>query len=209
MRLLPFVSHAEGSLIIGDSAIEIQEVDDGSAQNKSPANEQATLPQNNLLLASTSETVSPTSQNQLDQDKKFTYTDDRRQDPVVSSQMRGPLPPIVAQKGPEDVTDGDKKSRANHDYDLSNMNAPLKLDLTELNSHELDASKPIAGKVVDFELTPAGGHNKAKIKKKKKKKKEESMHKKWAKKKKSEKKAMEKKHKESMKKKKEEGELSF
>jgi len=68
--------------------------------------------------------------------------------------------------------------------------------------------KTIAGKIVDFELIPAGGHNKAKIKKKRGRKKFESekKFKKWGKKEKSEKKAMEKDHKESAKNKKEEGE---
>lgn len=204
IRFLPFVSHVDASLIIGDSAIEIQEVDDGASQPRSPATEQTNLVQPSVILDSTGDNSPPVLQNQLNQNKDSHVDDEKLHESAPSTQMRGPLPPIVAQKSSDDVFDGDGRSRGSHDYDLANTNSSPNPEPS--NTESLEAGgKPIAGKVVDFELTPAGGHNKAKIKKKKKKKKEESMHKKWAKKKKSEKKALEKKHKEGMKKKKEEG----
>lgn len=132
----------------------------------------------------------------------------------------GPLPPLSKQT--EDITDGDRKSRGNHDFDVNELGTGGESDKGALSGvllatrqppNEEDGSstsptdKTITGKVVDFELESAGGHNKAKIKKKMKKKKKagEEMFKKWNKKKKMEKKAMEKKEKKHMKKKKEEG----
>lgn len=207
---LPFVSYADASLIIGDSAIEIQEVDDGAGN--APM-------QNNAQL-----NIQPSSSNRGQADSLMTIqgqTTNEKPAEQSSNQMPGPLPPVVISRGHDDVTDGDKRSRGSHDYDMRDISSAPKSPLSQAlspSSSDIakdvasdapeDEGKPIAGKVVDFELTPAGGHNKAKIKKKKKKKKEESMHKKWAKKKKSEKKAMEKKHKEHMKKKKEEGKLA-
>ena len=123
----------------------------------------------------------------------------------------GPLPPLAGsekrQSGTnEDITDGDKRSRDGHDFEL---NADQTLSAQDGRQPDEALEKSIAGKVVDFELLPAGGHNKAKIKKKKKKKaaekKSEKAFKKWNKKKHMEKKAMEKKEKEHMKKKKEQG----
>lgn len=220
-------SLAEASLIIGDSAIEIQEVDPGHQSSQQQASNLATsqpaqpqqvhqsqsiasleqhnnLEQPSVILGTTNTDNAPQStvsnQNQLASQKKPNDSSNVNTNKPVA----GPLPPLAAGKG-EDITDGDKKSRNNHDYELRELNSIDKV--MSANDANDDGKPAITGKVVDFELTPAGGHNKAKLKKKKKKKKkkEEEMFKKWGKKKKSEKKAHEKKHKESMKKKKEEG----
>lgn len=210
---LPAICLAEASLIIGDSAIEIQEVDPGQQQQPAlsqPAQPQTvqsqsitSLEQPSVILGTTNtESVPSTTSNSNNQQQSSQNRPNDSSTNVVKP-VAGPLPPIAGGKG-EDVTDGDKKSRKDHDYEMKDMNSIDKV----MSANDDGEDKPaITGKVVDFELTPAGGHNKAKIKKKKKKKKkkEEEMFKKWGKKKKFEKNAHEKKHKESMKKKKEEG----
>lgn len=259
---LPLVTAVDASLIIGDSAIEIQEVGDPNSQqqNSPQSNNNHNGDTNNhniqqqqqqqrhkdlsnyeepsLILGSTSGSVgsidsqlkqaadsvlhsqkppvSPSGEQQQQQTSKHQHR--------ANSVLAGPLPPIAGSgnsgayikeklSANDDITDGDKKSRGSHDYNVDDLNGENN-DLSKITSaqpafDDRPDDKAITGKVVDFELTPAGGHNKAKIKrkKKKKKKKEEEEFKKWNKKKKSEKKAHDKKMKESMKKKKEEGEL--
>lgn len=274
----PPVGLVDGSLIIGDSAIEIQEVDSGTGNglnSNTPANngpdvsglnsheqQQHHQPvveeqhhhaltdnQPNLILGSTSGSTSAmadgdnqlaqlagsggsaASSPQADPAPMPPHLSFVKEDQSARTRMpSGPLPPLGGGGGKrgDDITDGDKKSRNSHDYDIHELNLNESDKEKDALSHILAArphqttadqqqpedndDKAIAGKVVDFELTPAGGHNKAKIKKKKKKKKEkngEESFKKWGKKKKAEKKAMEKKEKEHMKKKKEEGEWAL
>ena len=247
------VQGAQASLIIGDSAIEIQEVqDDPSTGNSQLVQGQQQQQQQPFISNSDTALVqqqqqhsltnsqpdigelkqnepilqieSPSLQANQQQSHSADVESSANQERSANQRSRlpsGPLKPIGKQQD-EDVTDGDKRSRATHDFDIHELNpasevpderrelshilaAPL---LPDLDGGD-DDGKRIAGKVVDFELTPAGGHNKAKIKKKKKKKKlhEEKAEafKKWNKKHRHEKKAMEKKEREHMKKKKEEG----
>lgn len=181
-QMLPVpLGFADASLIVGDSAIEIQEMDSGSQQSSQSENQN----EPSVILG-----TSPPGQSAESLANSLTTEDQTRR--YRPNTMPGPLPPMASSS-----VDSSSSSRATNPSD-SQSNRPAGYD------------KAIAGKVVDFELIPAGGHNKAKIKKKKKKKKKEEaeMYKKWGKKKKEEKKAMEKKHKESMKKKKEEGKLA-
>lgn len=255
----PLIKTVEASLIIGDSAIEIQEVDSGSqpqVENTNPLEEQSQQQQQqqqhqqqlehnqlgsveqqpSIILGSTNDgQVASSLDNRLASAEQHLNTPEliidqhqpaTNQRPLPSGsssnnlQMPGPLPPISSNHNnkQDDITDGDKNSRHNHDYDINELNRQAEKDAlgrmlkTQPSLSPSDNDKTIAGKVVDFELVPAGGHNKAKIKKKKKKKvmkkkekKEEEMFKKWGKKKKSEKKAMENEEKKHMKKKKEEG----
>jgi hypothetical protein len=260
----------QGSLIIGDSAIEIQEVEDNgnaASQQQQPQQQQQQPQQqqqqqqqpsqqqdmqfepSSVLLGTTGGTsgtdqlassAPAQSSSQLDAFGSTQFgggltsgANEQQQQQLpkqaagsegMSRLPSGPLPPLS--KHSEDITDGDRKSRGNHDFELNELtNAADGHDKMALNEVMLGTRRPpdetingagdalaaadktITGKVVDFELQPAGGHNKAKIKKKKKKKKkkEEEMFKKWGKKKKMEKKAMEKEEKKHMKKKKEEG----
>lgn len=163
------------------------------------------MEQPSIVLGTTGDVGPSSMQQQREQQHAF------ERPKANAKPVAGPLPPIRA-RGGEDITDGDKKSRANHDYELDSIDkvksAPSAGSGASGNeADDEESGKAIAGKVVDFELTPAGGHNKAKIKKKKKKKKKmgEEKFKKWGKKQKAEKKKYDKKHKESMKKKKEEG----
>lgn len=255
---------AEASLIIGDSAIEIQEVDQ---QQQSPGGNQ--MPPD---LSNTGNILqSQENQNQAQQTHAQHQTQDQTPDIILGSadpsitlgslgslgdgpirnggidsdnalrdnpqqqmsgknefpaqsspyrhtnqQPRPSLPSPVAGTGNQrtnndDITDGDGRSRPDHDFEQNhNSETEHRVDFGEVMPVGEDGNnrdKAITGRVVDFELTPAGGHNKAKIKKKKKKKVEgmEAYKKKWGKKKSEEKKAMEKKEKHSMKKKKEEG----
>jgi len=245
---LPFIGSiqfASASLIIGDSAIEIQEVQD-EGTNNSNQNQQASHAENGLPQQGQQFGVQTTgrlgaqdnqqrmlqiNQANSNQISNQNYFDSGQEQAVGSGQQQqmsrlpnGPLPPI--NKDHEDITDGDKRSRGSHDYNMQELKgsssgqgderralsdilaAPNdgKKEPDDLNDDE--NSKRIAGKVVDFELTPAGGHIKEKVKKKKKMKKEmekAEAFKKWGKKQKAEKKMMEKKEKEHMKKKKEEG----
>ena len=271
-RWASLVAGAEGSLIIGDSAIEIQEVDESGANQaaaqqhhhqqqqqvgpqEAPVRQEIGAPtqyeQPSVVLGTTSgnneahglqeashqgsgDTTRAASLQdslaQLDANSDQPTAANNEPQPKragleMSRLPSGPLPPL--EKHTEDITDGDRRSRGNHDFDLNELTTPTAAT-SGLNSQadnplgevllgtaprqpELSSvmeDKTITGKVVDFELQPAGGHNKAKIKKKKKKKMkkgEEKMFKKWDKKKKMEKKAMEKEEKKHMKKKKEEG----
>lgn len=175
---MPF-GFAEASLIIGDSAIEIQEVDSGRPMEES-RHEQQQNTNNNQNEPSVILGTSPPGQTAANMVESL--SSEQQKTNYRTNSMPGPLPPLTSSS----VEGGRQNEKDPNGYD-----------------------KAIAGKVVDFELTPAGGHNKGKfMKKKKKKKKEESEgFKKWAKKKKEEKKAHEKEHKESMKKKMEEGEF--
>lgn len=209
---------ARASLIIGDSAIEIQEVDSGSTddqqkQHPPMANQEtAQQPSGNIehpsvILDSTS--GFPNARQNVPQSPSASPQNGDK----LARTPTGPLPPLTV----EDVTDGDQKSRGSHDYEMNDLrnhgnDNPAKGAINEVmsvkSSDLKDDEKTIAGKVVDFELTPAGGHNKAKIKKKMKKKAKKNMEKsfmQWGKKKKAEKKAMDMEEKKGMKKKKEEG----
>lgn len=241
---------ASCSLIIGDSAIEIQEVDQNQAQQQQqqqpslPSDQQAAQreqqqvslsegsggqPQEdaNVILGTTNEQAlqnhnpDPSSLISIEpQDEQQRVSNVRRNKPPATSNPNrmpnGPLPPLSKASAKDDITDGDQQSRASHDFELGDLSsskeslsgviaAPRESEGSGMEREEL--GKRIAGKVVDFELQPAGGHNKAKIKKKKKKHKmeHEEAFKKWDKKKKGEKKAMEEVEKKHMKKKKEEG----
>lgn len=180
--------HSYASLIIGDSAIEIQEVD-GNGRVERPTKLDGPSELSSIVLGKTEGDAAPQSNNILSQADSILASDDRpsQRSRQVSPnrQMPSPLPPL-----------GSSTDKADD-------------SLQEVISAPVDAQdeRAITGRVVDFELTPAGGHNKAKVKKKKKKKKEEKHFKQWDKKKKSEKKMEEKKHKEGMKKKKEEGKV--
>lgn len=250
-QLLPFAVVAEASLIIGDSAIEIQELDggqtpttpqvaDNQVQQQHDNGKEANLNAGDVVVGADQQLIleeagKPEGQPSQAQGEDSSSSrslmmstgNNNKQQANSLRLPSGPLPPIGAT---EDITDGDKKSRGSHDYDMNELtNQQAAADrqkemdqLSQVLSVEPDASskfkyqdegnadgKQITGKVVDFELTPAGGHNKAKIKKKKKMKKKkeggEEAFKKWDKKKKMEKKAMEKKEKHHLKKKKEEG----
>lgn len=243
---LPLFPAVDASLIIGDSAIEIQEVGDSSNQglqsnNNNPQQHEqqqqqgtnhessSQYEQPSIVLGSTSGSIGSidsqlkqAADSVLQPQKNSENQASARQQQRTNSVPAGPLPPLAGSneattgKGrrPDDITDGDKNSRNSHDYDINELNGEKNalghLLSTQAPSLQDDSDdKAITGKVVDFELTPAGGHNKAKIKKKKKKKKkkEEEEFKKWGKKKKSMKKKSEMKKKEEMKKKKEEGRL--
>lgn len=242
LAYLPLFSFVDASLIIGDSAIEIQEVGEPNSQqqnsnslqqnNNNEANQQrhqdlSHYEEPSLILGSTSGSVGSidsqlkqAADSLLHSQKPSSSLVEQQQSQNVKHQHRtnsvpaGPLPPIAGsgKQRDDDITDGDKKSRNTHDYEASDLNGENnRLDKVSSSIQPVTFDdKAITGKVVDFELTPAGGHNKAKIKKKKKKKKmmEEKEFKKWGKKKKSEKKAHDKKMKESMKKKKEEGKIN-
>ncbi|CAA3006443.1 Hypothetical predicted protein [Olea europaea subsp. europaea] len=245
------------SLIIGDSAIEIQEVDPNAntqslqqdqqrdqhqQQSNQPSeqpqehhpgdknnNEQQTQQSSEQQRQQGQDPMEPSvilgsSSGQHQELREQDKTSDQPRRPEASRLPSGPLPPLGGKPG-EDITDGDQKSRGNHDYDLNELGSRDREHEKEVLSEvilgtrkppendpdnsALSDGKTITGAVVDFELQPAGGHNKAKIKKKKKKKKmekkSEEAFKKWGKKKKMEKKAMEKAEKKHMKKKKEEG----
>lgn len=246
LAYLPLFSVVDASLIIGDSAIEIQEVGDPNSQQQNSNSQQQNDDNNrenqqrhqdlshygepSLILGSTSGSagsidsqLKQAADSLLHSQKPSASLDEQQQQQPqnvkhqhrTNSVLAGPLPPIAGggKQRDDDITDGDKKSRNTHDYeanDLNGENNSLNKVTSSVQPSVTFDDKAITGKVVDFELTPAGGHNKAKIKKKKKKKKmmEEKEFKKWGKKKKSEKKAHDKKMKESMKKKKEEGKVN-
>lgn len=217
--LIKIATLADASVIIGDSAIEIQEVETqdaaGNQQHSDNGNHKGETPQaqqhqQNQVIFGSTDGITGSLDSQMSNVHQQMSPQHQRDSSMMK--MPGPLPPLSR----EDITDGDKSSRNNHDYDINELNLNERQAEKNVLNHVLSASpkggqealedKTIAGKVVDFELTPAGGHNKAKIKKKKKKMAKQSMFKKWGHKKESEKKLHEKKHKESMKKKKEEGE---
>lgn len=235
LAYLPLFAAADASLIIGDSAIEIQEVGDPNSQQQqqhpqSNNNNDQNNVQNlahyeepNLILGSTSGAGSVDSQLKQAADSVLhsqkplvpSSSEQQQQQEVTKNQHRtnsvpvGPLPPIPGSGG---SSNQDKQREdGSHDNVANELNGQdnylSKIASAQPAFDDRPDDKAITGKVVDFELTPAGGHNKAKIKKKKKKKKEkeEEDFKKWNKKKESEKKAHEKKLKESMKKKKEKG----
>lgn len=191
--LLASASNVTSSLIIGDSAIEIQELDGANNQRQASnvrANEETPPDGSSIVLGKTQGNAAPQSNNILSQaDSILSNEAQSRKSQGSGSSMPSPLPPLDSSSS--------SSSKGSSRSSMSNSREPD------------EDSRTISGRVVDFELIPAGGHNKATVKKKKKKKKmeekEEKQFKKWDKKKKAEKEMGEMKHKEGMKKKKEEG----
>lgn len=181
------------SLIVGDSAIEIKEFDQGDQngpQQQTDVQSETQQPnqdqQNNNQVSSSPNLILGTlandndykaltkhlldgNQNQLpakEQDQKDTNNDDTNNSILKDSN-----------NADAQTNDGQQKKP-----NTNQMPGPLQLstygdDVSQnvLADHGNDENnidgKRISGKVVDFELDHAGGHNKAKIKKKKKKKK--------------------------------------
>jgi len=125
-QLLP-VLDAGASLIIGDSAIEIQEVDSAGTRTQSPSlsNNAQQQEQSSVILGSTQETPS-TSLNSQGSSSGISLpaqNDQSERQMAAPIQMPGPLKPIMNdgddKNGKDDVTDGDKNSRGSHDYDIN------------------------------------------------------------------------------------------
>lgn len=178
------VLQTQASLIIGDSAIEIKELQEEQNRRIPPkaeelqqhqgqqgqSQDEGIAPGPSLILGTLSDTDS--GQPFDDITKQFSQsgsplpTDVFREDNRASlnrHQMSIKKPNVIQMQPPPPLvssTSGDSS------LSVSDNSAADPKSVEE---------KKISGRVVDFELDHAGGHNKAKIKKKKKKKKEEEV----------------------------------